>query len=112
MSKPEQAMVELLKKRDLMPKYGGKNPYVPEGKDYMVIKEEPDLVWFGDLHHKGYTTYRGTTILNSGTWEAQTDYEKKIGHVPTPCIFPTINLKNRQIIETHFLRETTETVVQ
>jgi DNA polymerase II small subunit len=111
MSKPEEAMVELLKKRDLMPKYGGKNPYVPEGRDYMVVKEEPDIVWFGDIHHKGYATYRGTTILNSGTWEGQTDFQKKIGHVPTPCIFPTLSLKTRQIIETHFMREMTETQV-
>jgi len=108
MTKPEEAMIELLKKRDLMPKYGGKNPYVPEGKDYMVIKEEPDLVWFGDVHHKGYATYRGTTIINSGCWEGQTDFQKKIGHVPTVCSFPIINLKNRQISEIHFSKETVE----
>jgi DNA polymerase II small subunit len=108
MTKPQEGMVELLKKRDLMPKYGGKNPYVPEGRDYMVIKEEPDLVWFGDMHHKGYATYRGTSIINSGTWEAQTDFQKKLGHTPTPCIFTTINLKNRQLTETHFSKETVE----
>ncbi len=112
MSRPQEAMIELLKKRDLMPKYGGKNPYVPEDKDYMVIKEEPDIVWFGDLHHKGYATYRGTTVINSSTWEGQTDFEKKIGHTPTPCIFPTINLKTRQIIETHFSKETVEREVE
>jgi DNA polymerase II small subunit len=108
MSKPQDGMVELLKKRDLMPKYGGKNPYVPERKDYMVIKEEPDIVWFGDMHHNGYATYRGTTIINTGTWEGQTDFQKKIGHTPTPCIVPTINLKTRQIMETQFLRDAVE----
>lgn len=108
MSKPQEGMVELLKKRDLMPKYGGKNPYVPESKDYMVIKEEPDLIWFGDMHHKGYATYRGTSIINSGCWEGQTDFQKKIGHTPTPCVFPTINLRNRQINEVHFSKETVE----
>jgi len=108
MTKPQDGMVELLKKRDLMPKYGGKNPYVPEGKDYMVVKEEPDLVWIGDMHHKGYATYRGTTVINSGCWEAQTDFQKKIGHIPTPCVFPTINLRNRQITEVHFSKETVE----
>lgn len=105
MTKPQDGMVELLKKRDLMPKYGGKNPYVPEGKDYMVIKEEPDLVWIGDMHHNGYANYRGATIINGGCWEGQTDFEKKLGHVPTPAIFPMVNLKTRQISETYFLRE-------
>ncbi|MEI7960933.1 MAG: metallophosphoesterase [archaeon] len=111
-SRPHEAMVELLKKRDLMPKYGGKNPYVPEKKDFMVIKEEPDIVWVGDMHHKGYANYRGTTVINGSTWEGLTEFEKKIGHVPTPCIFPTINLKNREIFETHFSKETVERSVE
>jgi len=111
MSRPVEAMIELLKKRDLMPKYGGKNPYVPENKDYMVIKEEPDIVWFGDIHCKGYSTYRGTTVINSSCWEGQTDFEKKIGHTPTPCFFPTISLKNRQIVQTSFLTQTVEATI-
>ncbi len=104
MDHPEMGMVELLKKRDLMPGYGIKNPYVPEKKDFMVIKEIPDLVWIGDMHHNGYTTYRGATVLNGGCWEAQTDFEKKIGHTPTPGIFPMINLQNRKITEFYFMR--------
>ena len=105
MNHPQDGMIELLKKRDLMPKYGGRNPYVPEERDYMVIKEVPDFVWIGDMHHNGYSTYRGTTIINGGTWEAQTDFQKKIGHHPTPGVFPMVNLKNRQISEVYFMRE-------
>ena len=104
MSKPQDGMVELLKKRDLMPKYGGKNPYVPERKDYMVVKEVPDIVWIGDMHHNGYANYRCTTVINSGTWEAQTDFQRKMGHAPTPGIFTTLNLKDRSITEHNFLR--------
>ncbi|MFA5763670.1 MAG: hypothetical protein WC915_02570 [archaeon] len=112
MDKPQEGMVELLKKRDLMPKYGGRNPYVPEKRDYMVIKEVPDLIWIGDMHHNGYTTYRGTTIINGGCWEAQTDFQKKIGHYPTPGVFPMVNLKTRQINETYFLRNNLEKEVE
>ena len=108
MNQPQEGMIELLKKRDLMPKYGGRNPYVPEEKDYMVIKEVPDFVWIGDMHHNGYSTYRGTTVINGGTWEAQTDFQKKIGHHPTPGVFPMINLKTRQISETYFMRDNVE----
>jgi hypothetical protein len=108
MNKPQEAMIELLKKRDLMPKYGGRNPYVPERKDYMVIKEVPDLVWIGDMHHNGYATYRGTTVINGGCWESQTEFEKKIGHNPTPGRFPMINLKTRQISEIYFKRNAIE----
>jgi DNA polymerase II small subunit len=103
-SKPHEGMAELLRKRDLMPKYGGRNPYVPEDKDYMVIKEVPDFVWIGDMHHNGYCNYRQTTIINGGCWEAQTDFQRKIGHIPTPGIFPIVNLKTRKISEIQFLR--------
>jgi DNA polymerase II small subunit len=112
MNQPQEGMVELLKKRDLMPKYGGRNPYVPEERDYMVIKEVPDFVFIGDMHHNGYSTYRGTTIVNGGTWEAQTDFQKKIGHHPTPGVFPMINLKTRKISETYFMRDNLEKEVE
>ena len=91
-----------------MPKYGGRNPYVPEGRDYMVIKEVPDFVWIGDMHHNGYSTYRQTTVINGGCWEAQTDFQKKIGHHPTPGVFPMVNLQTRKISEVHFLRNSVE----
>ena len=108
MNRPQDGMVELLKKRDLMPKYGGRNPYVPEGRDYMVIKEVPDLVWIGDMHHNGYATYRQTTVINGGCWEGQTDFQKKIGHNPTPGVFPMVSLRTRKISETYFMRDSLE----
>ena len=112
MNHPQEGMIELLKKRDLMPKYGGRNPYVPEERDYMVIKEVPDFVWIGDMHHNGYSTYRSTTIINGGTWEAQTDFQKKIGHHPTPGVFPMVNLQNRKISEVYFMRDGIEKEVE
>ncbi len=101
--KPQYAIIELLRKRDLMPAYGLKQPYVPEQRDYMVVREEPDLVFIGDLHHIGYANYRGTTIVNNSTWQDRTDYQIRQGHIPTPGIVPVINLKNRMIFERHFL---------
>ena len=101
--KPQYAIVELLRRRDLMPAYGMKHPYVPEQRDYMVIREVPDLVFVGDLHHVGYATYRGTTIINNSTWQDRTDYQIKQGHVPTPGIAIVLNLKDRKIYEKHFL---------
>ncbi|MDD5163555.1 MAG: LAGLIDADG family homing endonuclease [Candidatus ainarchaeum sp.] len=104
-SRPSEAMVELLKKRDLMPSYGMSHPYVPEKKDFMVIKEEPDLVYIGDMHHNNYAEYRGTKVINSGTWQAQTNYQVKLGHTPTPGIVPIVELNTGKIIETKFIKE-------
>ena len=106
---PQNATIELLKKRDLMPAYGLRQPYVPEKMDFMVIKEEPDLVFLGDMHHNGYGNYRGTTVIHNGTWQGRTSYQVKLGHVPTPGIVPIVNLKTRKISETRFWREENET---
>jgi len=105
---PEKASIELLKKRDLMPAYGMKQPYVPEKTDFMVIKEEPDLFFLGDMHHYGYGNYRGTTVIHNGTWQGRTAYQVKLGHIPTPGIVPAINLKTRKITETAFMEKEAE----
>lgn len=105
MDEPEKGMIELLKKRHLMPSYGLRNPYAPEKVDYLAIKEKPDLIYNGDVHHIGYGNYRGTTIINSGTWQSTTPFQIKIGHLPTPGIVPVLNLKTRQLTATHFYRE-------
>jgi DNA polymerase II small subunit len=104
-SKPQIAMIEVLKRRTLMAPYGLKQPYVPEKKDFLLLREVPDLYFGGDMHHNGYDNYRGTTVMNSGTWQSQTDYQIKQGHVPTPGIVPILDLNNRQIFEKNFLKE-------
>ncbi|MBN2067375.1 MAG: metallophosphoesterase [Candidatus Diapherotrites archaeon] len=103
--KPEEAMIEALKRRDLMAAFGMKQPYVPEREDFLVIREEPDLVYIGDMHHNAYGSYRGTTVINSGTWQSRTNYQVKLGHVPTPCVVPVLNLKTGKINENRFMQE-------
>jgi DNA polymerase II small subunit len=103
-SRPQDAMIELLKRRDLMPCYGLKRTYVPEKKDFMVLREVPDIFLGGDLHHNGYTQYRGTMILSCGCWQERTEYEIQKGHIPTPGIAAIYNLKDNSINETYFYR--------
>lgn len=102
---PQNAMKELLKRRDLMPTYGMRQPYVPEKKDFMLIREEPDLYIGGDMHHNGYTIYRSCLVVNSGTWQTRTEFQIKEGHIPTPGIVTEINLKSRKIRENYFYKE-------
>lgn len=101
-AKPSQAVIETLKRRTLATTYGLKQPYVPEKKDYLIIRDIPDLVFMGDLHHADYNNYRGTTIINGSTWQDRTEYQIKLGHVPTPAIVSQVSLKDRNIKETKF----------
>jgi DNA polymerase II small subunit len=91
-SRPEKAMVELLRKRHLVPMYGGKVPLSPEDADYMIIDEPPDILHSGHAHHIGVTNYRGVTVINSGTFQEQTSFQRKLNMVPTPARVPIVDL--------------------
>ncbi|VVC02818.1 DNA polymerase II small subunit [Candidatus Burarchaeum australiense] len=91
-SQPEKPMTELLKRRNLSPIYG-ENPIVPEKKDFMVIGEVPDILVMGHIHKNGYTNYHGTSVINAGTWQDRTDFQRQQGHMPSPCIMPIFNTR-------------------
>jgi DNA polymerase II small subunit len=94
--RPETAMVELLRRRHLVPTYGH-DSISPENKDYLFIKDPPDVFHCGHVHTNGYTLYKGVNVINSGTWQAKTAYQEKLGHQPTPALVPVMNLQNHEI---------------
>ncbi len=102
--KPEGAMMETLRRRHLSPIYG-ENPIVPERRDYMLIEEEPDVVHMGHLHKNAAMKYRGTLLINSGTFQDRTDFQVRMGHVPTPGIVPILELKDQRLSQLKFTEE-------
>ncbi len=90
---PAQAMSLLLRKRHLAPIYGGKTELAPVSRDWMVIDSVPDIIHFGHAHHNAVDNYRGVQIINSGTFQAQTDFMRKQGIMPTPGIVTLVNLR-------------------
>jgi DNA polymerase II small subunit len=97
---PEKAMKLLLQSRHLAPLYGGKTMLSPENRDFLVIERVPDIFHAGHIHVMGYCNYRGVLIVNSGGWQEQTDYMRKLGVTPTPGKVPVVNL---QTLETTVL---------
>ncbi len=100
-SMPEKAMVETLKRRHLSPIYGG-NIIVPSRTDNLVIDTIPDILHMGHLHKNGITNYHGVDVVNSGTWQARTDYQVKLGHMPTPCVMPVYDAKKGGYVNMDF----------
>jgi DNA polymerase II small subunit len=87
-------MRELLKKRHLSPIYGGKTELAPLRTDWMVINQIPDIVHFGHAHHNAVNSYRGVLMINSGTFQSQTEFMQKQGIDPTPGIVTYVNLRS------------------
>jgi len=102
-STPEKAMKLLLQCRHLAPIYGQKTPIAPQKRDFMVIERIPDIFHAGHVHVLKYDTYRGTLIVNSGAWQKQTEYMKKMGFVPIPGIVPVVNLQTLQLTTISFV---------
>jgi len=85
-SRPTELMEELLKRRHLAPMYGGKTPIAPEKEDYLVIDEVPDILHTGHIHTVGTGFYKGIFLVNSGCWQSQTPFQRKINLNPTPGV--------------------------
>jgi len=94
---PQKAMEYLLRARHVAPTYGGSTPIAPEIQDHLIIEEPPEIFHSGHVHVNGYETYRGTVIVNSGSWQAQTDYQKRLGIMPTPGKVPIISLQDMHL---------------
>lgn len=89
---PAETMKELLICRHLAPIYGGKTQIAPTSKDWLVIDTIPDIFHTGHLHINGFNRYRNVTLINSGCFQAQTDFMRSFGIDPTIGIVPVIEL--------------------
>ena len=89
--KNEEMMVELLRKRHLAPIYGERTPLASELEDYLVIEHVPDIFHTGHIHINSYKKYNGIHLINSGTFQTQTEYQKIKNIEPTPAQVPVIH---------------------
>ena len=101
---PMAMMKELLNRRHMAPIYGGKTPLAPEREDHLLIREIPDIFVTGHVHSCGVERYKGVLMLNPGTWQAQTDYQKMMGFQPDPCRAIAVNLQtfDTQVLDFNF----------
>jgi len=104
-SKPAGAMQVLLKSRHLAPIYGKRTALSPEMKDMLVIDPVPDVFHAGHVHSVDLLEYRGTVVVNSGTWQGQTPFQVNMGLEPTPSIVPLVNLATLEVVKRSFARE-------
>ncbi len=93
---PSLPMLEVLKRRHLSPRMDD-TMIIPHTQDYLVIKEVPDIFHSGHLHTTSVMNYKHVTLINSGTFQAQTEYQKMLGHIPHPGIITLMNLQTRKV---------------
>jgi len=99
-------MKTILKKRHLAPIYGGHTPIAPEHVDYMIIDRIPDVFVTGHVHLSKIGEYRGITLINASSWQAQTSYQKMLNFVPDPGKLPVFNLQTGKATTMDFTLKT------
>jgi len=99
---PTSAMKVLLKARHIAPIYGHRTPIVATTSDHLVIEEVPDIMHTGHIHTVGTEMYHGTLMISSGTWQAQTPYQLRMGIKPNPGVVAVVNLRDLSVTMQRF----------
>lgn len=84
-------MKELLEKRHLAPIYGERTPLASEYEDHLVIEEVPDVFHTGHVHINAYKKHKGVHMINSGTFQSQTEFQKIYNIMPTCAEVPILH---------------------
>lgn len=92
-----EAMKILLDLLHLSPIYGGKTKMLSLKEDLMTITLYPDVFHTGHIHINDHQRYNGSILVNSGTWQRQTDYQRERGLNPTPGKVPVVNLRTGEL---------------
>lgn len=87
----ELIMRELLEKRHLAPIYGERTPLASEYEDHMVINDIPDVFHTGHVHINAYKKHKGVHMINSGTFQSQTEFQKIYNIMPTCAEVPVLH---------------------
>lgn len=102
--RPVNAMEVLLKSRHLAPTYGKRTALSPEVRDMLVIDPVPDVFHAGHVHTLDIGRYRGTLMINSGTFQGQTPFQGNMGIEPISSIVPIVNLSTLEVIKRNFTK--------
>ena len=104
-NEPIETMKIMLRKHHLSPTYGGYTPLAPEHSDYMIIDRVPDIFVTGHVHLATIGDYRGVTLINASSWQAQTSYQKMLNFVPDSAKLPIVDLKTGNVTMMDFSRK-------
>ena len=92
-------MRELIEKRHLAPIYGERTPLASEYEDHLVIEEIPDIFHTGHVHINSYKKHKGIHMINSGTFQSQTEFQKIYNIIPTCAQVPVLNRGSLKILK-------------
>jgi DNA polymerase II small subunit len=71
----------------------------------MVIDRVPDIFVTGHVHLASLGEYRGVTLINASSWQAQTGYQKMLNFIPDPAKLPIADLQTGKVTMMDFNKQ-------
>lgn len=105
---PGTIMKAMLQRRHLGPIYGQRTPILTTDKDYLVMREIPDILHTGHIHISGVVKYNNVLGVNAGTWQSQTSFQKQMNIDPTPAETVVVDLSTLSYEKFCFLNRNQE----
>ena len=100
---PQLAMAHLLKKRHLVPQYGGRTRLAPERRDHLLIDEPPAVFHTGHVHKTGWGKYHNVLMVNAGCWQRQTAFQRSVNIDPDVGYAPIVDLRDLSLTVRKFV---------
>jgi len=94
---PIEGMREMLRSRHLGLTYGMRNQLSPEEMDMLILREVPDIFVTGHVHRFGQADYKGISMIQAGTWQSQTDFQRMMNFKPQPARMALVDLTTREV---------------
>jgi len=95
---PVNGLELLVRCRHIAPIYGQSTPIAPEKVDRLVIGTIPDVVAVGHIHIYQTKKYHNISLISSGSFQAQTPFQRRMKLDPTPGVISVYNLMTHQQI--------------
>ncbi len=96
-----KAAIEMIKRRHLSSILNG-NPVAPFDDDMLVIDDLPHVLPLGHIHKRFHIKYKGMYIINPGTFQDQTPFQKKVNLNPDVGYGYILNLRNMELLSVTF----------
>jgi len=71
----------------------------------MIINHVPDIFVTGHVHLANLGEYRGVTLVNASSWQAQTSYQKMLNFIPDPAKLPIADLQHGKVTMMDFNKQ-------
>ncbi|NOR84705.1 hypothetical protein GQ473_01165, partial [archaeon] len=92
---PQYVMKDVLMRRHLAPLVGA-TIVAPDQEDNLAIESKPDIFVSGDLHSHTAEVYKGVNIISASTFQGQTSFMDRVGHIANPGKVTLLELNTRK----------------